>query len=75
MAVHIRLPAEIPGVPPDYGIYLAFHVCSRHQEQEGLGRGYTGRNQHDRLLESRHCLAEGHYFVPYSLPFTYETLA
>ncbi len=61
MAVHIRISAEIPSVPPDHGIYFAFHVCSCHQEQEGLGRGYTGRNQHDRFLESRHCLAQGHY--------------
>ena len=53
---HVFSP--VYGLLPDDGMHTSFHVCCRYQGYEIVDKRFAGRDRHDRILESYHCLAQ-----------------
>ena len=58
-----RVSNPVYSLLSDNGMCPAFHVCRRYQGYEILGRRFTSRNCHDRILESYRRLAQSEIYI------------
>lgn len=54
-----ELCPTVCGMPFDNGAHSALYVCRCYQRYKGMGRIYPSSNQHGRILESHHRMAQG----------------